>query len=199
MTKLPASVDQRSDSPSSTAMQRAIRLLVPVLITLGMGSVLLWFARDAGVRSITFTFWANFFVLAWANGVQRVTRLSLGEWYYRCKRFEQDGRLYEWLGIRFCKRLLSSRVWRAFNPGFQFNQQGSRMLPALAQALRDAETGHALGFLGMSMLAGYAVSQRWWDTAGWLFLFNVFINGYPIMLQRYNRARLEHIRRRWRS
>jgi hypothetical protein len=48
------------------------------------------------------------------------------------------------------------------------------------------------------ILAGDAVSQRWWDTAGWLLLCNLFINGYPIMLQRYSRARREHIQRRWR-
>ena len=34
-----------------------------------------------------------------------------------------------------------------------------------------------------------AVRGRW-DAAGWTFLFNVLANGYPAMLQRYNRALL---------
>ena len=29
-----------------------------------------------------------------------------------------------------------------------------------------------------------------WDAAAWTLLFNVLINAYPVMLQRYNRGRL---------
>ena len=32
---------------------------------------------------------------------------------------------------------------------------------------------------------------RWLDAAAWLMLFNVPLNAYPVMLQRYNRLRLD--------
>jgi hypothetical protein len=35
-----------------------------------------------------------------------------------------------------------------------------------------------------------AVSQGWWVAAVWTFVFDVLVNGYPVMLQRYNRAGL---------
>jgi hypothetical protein len=41
------------------------------------------------------------------------------------------------------------------------------------------------------LMAGYALLQGWWDTFGWLLLFNILINAYPVMLQRYNRAKLQ--------
>jgi glycosyl-4,4'-diaponeurosporenoate acyltransferase len=55
----------------------------------------------------------------------------------------------------------------------------------------DSEAAHALAFGLVSALAAAAVAFRWFDAASWLMLFNVLFNGYPIMLQRYNRLRLE--------
>ena len=42
----------------------------------------------------------------------------------------------------------------------------------------------------MLCLIGYALLRQWLDAVFWLFVFNLILNGYPIMLQRYNRARL---------
>ena len=33
-------------------------------------------------------------------------------------------------------------------------------------------------------------SRGWWGAARWTLLFDVLLNGYPVMLQRYNRALL---------
>ncbi len=35
-----------------------------------------------------------------------------------------------------------------------------------------------------------AAVRGWWAAAGWTLLFNILFNGYPAMLQRYNRALL---------
>jgi hypothetical protein len=56
--------------------------------------------------------------------------------------------------------------------------------------MRKAETGHVVIFLIMLLLASYPVFRGWLDAAGWMILFNILINGYPIMLQRYNRFKL---------
>jgi thiosulfate reductase cytochrome b subunit len=54
-----------------------------------------------------------------------------------------------------------------------------------------SETGHLAIGLVVDLMAGYALLRGWWDAAGWLLLFNILINVYPVMLQRYNRARLQ--------
>jgi hypothetical protein len=43
----------------------------------------------------------------------------------------------------------------------------------------------------MLSFTGYALFRRWLDAVAWLLAFNVIINLYPIMLQRYNRIKLE--------
>jgi len=38
-----------------------------------------------------------------------------------------------------------------------------------------------------------ALLMRWFDAAAWLMAFNILGNGYPVMLQRYNRLRVEKL------
>ena len=44
---------------------------------------------------------------------------------------------------------------------------------------------------GAPELGRYAMLRQWFDATGWMLAFNVFINGYSIMLQRYNRSKLQ--------
>jgi hypothetical protein len=93
-----------------------------------------------------------------------------------------------------CERFLSWLV-EAFgvrNPLFAF------LANWVATSLRDlegqmckAEAGHAVIFLLVLVGVGYCLVRGWPDAAAWLALFSVPINGYPIMLQRYNRIKLE--------
>jgi hypothetical protein len=44
----------------------------------------------------------------------------------------------------------------------------------------------------MAFSAGM-LSLGWIDAALWILLFNIVFNGYPVMLQRYNRLRLQRL------
>jgi len=59
--------------------------------------------------------------------------------------------------------------------------------------MRKAESGHVIIFMLMLAFIAYALLSGWFDAAGWMLLFNVIINGYPIMLQRYNRIKLQEL------
>ena len=118
-------------------------------------------------------------------------------WYFRPKAFEEadGGRFYRRLGIRFYKRYLPTsgdlvsrrhgitRITRAHG-GLRAS------LIRHERRTRSYETRHILG--GLSMLA-----LTWWSITfhgkgNWVVLLaaNFLINGYPIMLQRYNRVRV---------
>ena len=56
-----------------------------------------------------------------------------------------------------------------------------------------AETGHAVIFIVMLLFISYALLRGWFDAVGWMLAFNVIINGYPVMLQRYNRIKLHEL------
>ncbi len=81
-----------------------------------------------------------------------------------------------------------------FSPTLRFPKD--KTVPALRileNEMRKAETGHVLIFVLIFVFVGYALLQGWFDTVAWLLLFNILINGYPIMLQRYNRIKLQEL------
>ena len=87
---------------------------------------------------------------------------------------------------------MRSRVYRRINPAFQL-RSGRRGLADLESQMQDAEAAHALLFLAVSAFAAGALLAGWFDTGAWLTLFNVLFNGYPVMLQRFNRLRVQSL------
>ena len=174
------------------------RVLLVLLLSLAVGASVLLFAHEAGFRTVAFAFWVHFFLMFWANLLDRVAAVRFAPAFYRSHPIERGGRIYEWLGMRAFKRLMTSRAARALNPAFR-RGRGRGRLHAWQTAFQGAETGHALAFGASLLLTGYASARGWWDAALWLFLANVFFNAYPAMLQRYNRARLEQLLRRGRG
>jgi Glycosyl-4,4'-diaponeurosporenoate acyltransferase len=134
----------------------------------------------------------NAFLLFEMAGVSRVIGLPMPAAYFRPRRFEH-ARIYERLVIRGFKRLMRSALYRRINPEFRLSG-GRSGLAELGERRRAAEAVHALLFVIASVVAGGALLLRWFEAAAWLTLFNVLLNGYPVMLQRYNRLRLERPR-----
>ncbi len=114
--------------------------------------------------------------------------------YYRIRSFERSGRLYEALGVR---------LFRWFVPDGDGANQWRRRREPTFRIIRNRR--HALAFvrrtelgekshLVLLVLGGASSAFAWaigW--AGWaLFLGigNVLVNLYPVLLQRYTRARL---------
>jgi hypothetical protein len=60
----------------------------------------------------------------------------------------------------------------------------------MIEGTKDAETGHLLILLLITGMAVWALASGGWDSAGWLMLFNVLHNGYPVLSMRQLRARL---------
>ena len=56
--------------------------------------------------------------------------------------------------------------------------------------MRDAEASHAVLFVVTLPVAVHAAVRGWWPAALLTAAFDMAMNGYPVMLQRYNRARL---------
>ena len=78
-------------------------------------------------------------------------------------------------------------LW-SVNPALLRSQPGAR--ETTIQGTYDAETGHLFIFLVITGITFWALASGWWDTAGWLLLFNLLHNGYPVLSMRQFRARL---------
>jgi hypothetical protein len=122
--------------------------------------------------------------------------LPLPAHYYATRPFEKVGRLYDLLGVRWYRRALRPVLW-SVNPALLRSQSAER--ETMIERTKDAETGHLFILLVITGITVWAFASGWWDAAGWLLLFNLLHNGYPVLSMRQLRARLNAGSHRQRS
>lgn len=159
--------------------------------TVAAGALLAWSLRAFGAQSMAFAFVVVWLPMTWLGVASRWIHLRLPDAYHALRQFELDGRLYERLGVRLAKRLLRRGPLAMFNPGLHLPiERTPEQLVQLERRMRAAEVSHVILLVATLPIVGHAVARGWWIAAGFTLLFDVLINGYPVMLQRYNRALL---------
>ena len=172
-------------------LQRPLLFTIATIVAIVL---LLWSLDSFGFRSPIFAFLVNWLVMSWVAVAGQVVHFSFAPGYYTIKPFERTGQVYERLGIRLFKRLVRRGPLALFSPTLHLPRD--KTVPALRKLeteMRKAETGHVLASLVTLLFAGYALLQGWFDAVAWLLAFNILINGYPVMLQRYNRMKLQEL------
>ncbi len=136
--------------------------------------------------------------MAWAITLGRVLQSVSGAWdglsiqlpasYYATRPFETGGRVYDYLGVRWYRRLLRPVLW-SMNPALLRSQRDAR--ETMIRATYNPEAGHLLIFVVIFGITWWALFSGWWATVIWLMLFNLLHNGYPMLSMRQLRARLD--------
>jgi hypothetical protein len=156
------------------------------------GVVIVAAGRRFGVRSRAFAVVVVWAPMAWLGTVSRLATPRLPARWHELRPFERSGRLYELLGVRAAKAVLRRGPLAAFNPRLHLPADPTpEHLAELDQRMRDAEAAHTLLFAASLGIAGHAAARGWWTAARWTLASNLVMNGYPVMLQRYNRALLQ--------
>jgi hypothetical protein len=175
-------------------METLKKLLLFTVATVAAIIVILWTVDSFGFRSPVSAFLINWLAMSWVAVIGQVVNFSFAPSYYHTKPFERTGQVYERLGIRLFKKLVQRGPLSIFSPTLRFPKEKTvSALQGLLNEMRQAETGHALVFVLVLLFIGYALLKGWLDAVVWMLLFNILINGYPIMLQRYNRIKLQEL------
>lgn len=101
--------------------------------------------------------------------------------------FEKGGRVYDYLGVRWYQQWRRPVRW-SVNPTLFRSQPGARQ--TRIRATHDPEAGHLITFVVIFGITLWALTCGWWDSEGWLLLFNVLHNQYLVLSVRPVRARL---------
>jgi hypothetical protein len=153
---------------------------------------LVWGWRALGPHSAAFAALAVWLPMMWLGTCSRVVPPRLPAAVHRLRAWELDGRAYERLGVRVAKRLLRRGPFAMFNPGLHLPRERTpEQLAALDRRMRTAEASHAILLVASLGYVAGAASQGWWAAAATALVLDVLVNGYPTMLQRYNRALLQ--------
>jgi hypothetical protein len=167
------------------------KVLVVVGATVVAATALLFGLRLFGASSAAFAFVTVWVPMTWLGTVSRIAQPRLPERYHDLRDFERDPRLYELLGVKVVKRLLRRGPLAVFNPALHLPTEPSpQRIAALEQRMKDAEASHVGLLVAMLGVVVHAVARGWWLAAALILLCDMLMNGYPVMLQRYNRALL---------
>jgi hypothetical protein len=114
--------------------------------------------------------------------------------YYRVRSFERSGRVYKMLGVRQFRRFvpdgdLANRWARRRDPSHRVIH-GRRSAAAFLCQTEESERAHLVLLTLGVVSAGFALYIGWPGWAFYLSVGNVLVNLYPILLQRYTRARI---------
>jgi len=127
--------------------------------------------------------------------------LLLPAGFYRCWEGGGGVRAYVGVGVRAFRRFatngdLINRWARRLDPGYRMVRNRSSARAWIGRT-RESERNHWVLLLLMgAFTAGYAARIGWNGWALGLTASNVVFNLYPILLQRYNRCRIELLLRR---
>ena len=117
--------------------------------------------------------------------------------WFQPREFELSGRFYEAVGVRRFRAymvngdIMNSWIRRSV-PGYRC-VAGRESIQAFGRQTCAREQGHLLMLLASLPAIAYALSTRSFKFALYFLIVNVALNLYPILLQRYTRARIIRI------
>jgi len=186
---------------TKTTVTSPFSKLINLAIALGLTALIGWYSVDLanslGLGNWLFWFWAWFAWLGWVVVLVELLHipLELGERIYRAKPFEKDGQFYVSLGVRCYKRFTPNgnymnRVIRLFKPNFKLIKDAETMKRWLS-VTRSKEAGHTIHWVMVIPALLYVLLNGWYQSAACLVVLTVLFDLYPVMLQRYNRFRIQ--------
>lgn len=180
--------DDDTDRPRRSALVGAEVAAVSAAV---VAALLTLARRRVGPGSARFALAVVWLPMTGLGTISHVVPFRLPAAWHRLRPVEIDGRFHERLGVPVAKRLLRRGPATLFNPGLRLPADPTpEGVEGLARRMCTAEAAHAVAGLGTLGVAAHAVLRGRWRAAAWTIGLDVVINGYPVLLQRYNRVLL---------
>lgn len=183
-------------------MVKKLLLSIASVFLIVQSHKLVWLIPQMKFDSMWFTLLIAWLINLFITGVFAFTGFAfptqrlLPQSYYFVKNPKRLKKMYRWLRVDMFRNALLATVWRnkKQRKGF-FNgrKDGIRNLEIQS---KKAEFGHLIPFLILAVLSIYFMTLGE-VCLGVLTLFiNLLGNGYPILLQRHHRLRIQRLRKR---
>lgn len=119
------------------------------------------------------------------------TQRLLPSFYYKIKRPKQLKFIYQLLKVELFKRMLLMTFWKDENKRKSYFNGQSEGLPHFIEQTQKSEFGHLIPFMLITLLCLFLLLKGFVKLAVATFVFNCIFNGYPIILQRHHRMRVQ--------
>ncbi|OKL38487.1 glycosyl-4,4'-diaponeurosporenoate acyltransferase CrtO family protein [Pontibacter flavimaris] len=142
-------------------------------------------------ESFVFSWSLNFILMIWYTYLTSQINLELDSDYFEPKPFERNGSIYKYLGVHAYRKLLVWIGWERINKKKNPVKHSLLSLKESEYNTRASELGHTIiALIVFAVTIGVPSSL---GEAKWLIITNLFLNIYPIMVQRFNRPRYSRI------
>lgn len=160
-------------------------------VTVAFAALATWALSALDPRGLAFAVVVVWLPMTWLGTVSHIAPFRLPERFHALRPAERSGRIYERLGVRIVKRLLRRGPMALFNPGLRLPaERTAAQIEALERRMCTAEASHFILLVATLVVVAHAAARGWWLAAASTLLLDGIVNGYPVMLQRYNRALL---------
>jgi len=165
-----------------------------VLITLAALLLCVWSTRFLAVDHLGYSIAVNFlFMAVFTLFFDSLLKPSFTSGYFDSRRFERDGAIYQWFGVKYYVYLLRLIGWERMQRRDRPINTDLNSLRKYETTTRGAEAAHLLGAVCVIALTIWAAWTYSLGHIHWLVLSNVLLNVYPVLLQRYNRPRVSRL------
>jgi hypothetical protein len=168
-------------------MKKTLSLILIISFTVGLVYVLAKYYRTDG---FLFAWQLNFLLMFSTHIFTQTLKSPLTSSYFNEKSWEQKGKIYEYFGVNFFRKLLVIIGWekviRKSNP----IEKNTNALTNLHNQTKHSEMSHLIILfivLGFNVFVAFKFGLL---KSLWLLILNSVFNLYPIFVQRYNRPRI---------
>ncbi|GAB3830753.1 glycosyl-4,4'-diaponeurosporenoate acyltransferase CrtO family protein [Pontibacter rugosus] len=169
---------------SNKWLASVIATLIAIFTSWGVGEMFSY-------GSFVFAWSLNFILMSWYTYLASQVNLKLDSDYFEPKPIERNGSIYKYLGVQAYRKTLVWIGWEKINKKKNPIKNSLLSLKVNEYNTRASELGHTIIALIVFAIA-IGVSSSLGE-AKWLILTNLFLNIYPIMVQRFNRPRYSRI------
>ncbi len=145
------------------------------------------------MNSLSYAITINFLLMIWISIVESVIRPELKSSYFDSKHFERDGKIYKYLGVHFYRKLLKISGWEKERKEKTPIIKKINALEYYEYRTRASEFGHGVIAIIIAIISIYVYRVYSLKETIALVLLNIFLNIYPIFVQRYNRPRVQRV------
>lgn len=169
-------------------MKKVLTLIFIVILTIALIYALVHYI---GVQGLPFAINLNFLLMGCVLAFTETLKSPLSSTYFHEKAWERGGKVYESVGTNLYRKLLVKIGWEKLHKQSKPVRKNIDALQFLHYKTKQDELAHLI-ILIIVLAFGIFVAFKFGIVYSlWLFVLNILLNLCPILLQRFNRPRLE--------
>ena len=164
-----------------------------IVLTTTCGVVLFITFPFMSMGSLLYSITLIFVLVIWMSIVETLLNPALKSSYFNSHRIEVEGKIYKYLGVHLFRKLLVLSGWERSRKKETPIRKSLILLEYYEYRTRTSEFGHVIIAIIIALISVYVCAIYSFKETLWLISFNVFMNLYPIIVQRYNRPRVRRV------